>query len=166
MKCFRVLLALILALWVPAQAASDLEMADDYLLYSVHWNGSAAAGPIVSIAVPETTNATKATYIIGVEVYAESEVTVAITKDSATHPTTTAVVPTPLNTTIPAEFRGYTNSNAGFGSVVTQRPASQYHLIMLEGVKFGTGKKNARNINVHIGAAAVNVFVTWKVAQK
>lgn len=166
MRTFRVLLAFVMALWVPAQAASDIEMADKYLLYSVTWTGSALAGTVFSIAVPETLNSMKAVYPIGVEIIASSDVTVAITKDSVAHPTTTLVAPVPLNTTLAAEFNGYTNSNAGFGSLVTQRPSSAYHLIGLEGVKFGTGKKNARNINLHIGAADATVYVTWKVAAK
>jgi len=149
-----------------AVVAQDLMLADNYRMYAVHWNGSLVSGTTVSIAVPETLNATKQTYPIGVQLISTAPVAVTITIISATHPTTTEVTPTPLNTTVPAEFKGYVNSNAGFGGVITQEPPSNYHSIMLDGTKFPSGKSNARNINFHIAAAAATGYVTWKVGQK
>lgn len=168
-KVTALLTAIFLAL-APSVAFAQyqLTLADQYLLYAVHWNGSLVNGPVVSIAIPTGTTAVRSTYPIGVQVLSSAPVSVSVTMNSVNHPTTTAVVPVPLNTNVPADFRGYVNSNAGFGNVVTQEPAANFHSIDLQGVKFGSGRLSVanRNINIHISAANATGYVTWKVAQK
>jgi hypothetical protein len=163
------LLAAIVLLFAPNAAFAQINMAlpDSYLMYAVHWNGSIATGTVVSIAIPDGAVSRRATYPIGVQLISTAPAAVSITINSVNHPTQTLVEPTPLNTNTPAEFKGYTSSNAGFGLVVTEEPASTAHSIMLDGVRFPSGGADFRNINLHVAATAgATGYITWKVAQK
>lgn len=162
-----------LLLVIPAahlSAQYNPTLAEDYLMYSCHWNGSTASPVAFSVSVPDSTSANKFTHPVGFTVVATQALVVTIRTRAATAPTATLQLPVKLNTNEDPPFRCYSASNVSTdGDIVTVYPmaAGETQTFVFSGMRFQKGVTTRRNVTVHLGAAASGTaYVTALVGSK